>query len=347
MNFETLLKSLPQTGIEDWRKAATKQLRGEAIESINVLIANELEVEPYASHSSKQITSVGGHYGWTILSDLSALNTLHVDTVMEQLEGGAQGVFVGDGAFSLSAEELTEIRFDFLKVVVASKQTKEAIDWLSSVIPHAHRAEAEVYVSSKSEHAWQVLSSLMEQQLNGNVLIEALSPSDENRLSQLAEEIKNALVSAATENDVQVLSQHLAISWPVAADYVQTLVELRAIRLLFANCCLACGVPQPLPSLKIIGKISSEQGQTHEAYLIDASTRAVAAVSAGVEGLVISPYPDGDPTINSRRVRNMQHVLAIESGFEHVADPLQGAAFVEKCSTMLAEKVWNDLIQEG
>ena len=342
MNFETLLSSLPQTGIEEWRKAAAKQLKGEALESINVHIDSAISQEPYAVYSPDHVKSVGGTYGWTVLSDLTNPPQLEADLVMEELEGGTQGFVLSDKAFGLTPEQLKEVRFDFLKLVLLASHSADSIDWMSKVIPGDQRSGATVYLSTSAIAAHQTLQQLQASGVNGHVILVAPDCSTEERLFQIIDNLKQALAHCPTIDAANKLANRLAFFWPIAADYAQNLIELRAIRLLSANCCHAFGLEQPLPSLTIIGSISGELNQAH---LIDASTRAVAAASAGVDALVISPYSGGDSSINRRRARNIQHVLAIESGFNHVVDPLKGAAFVEKYSELLAEKVWNAIIE--
>jgi len=128
-------------------------------------------------------------------------------------------------------------------------------------------------------------------------------------------------------------------------DYLAGIAELRALRLLWFNLLESLECPHPIsPTVEVqVYPLPDTPDPNH--YLIEATTRTMAAVLGGAQAVGILPAED---TLQQRRLcRNLHHILRLESKLERVADPAAGSFFFETLTERLAEKVWKDLGKES
>ncbi len=338
MTFEELLASLPKSDLETWRKAATRQLKGRELDSINVDIGGVF-LPPYAQPGGPA-PSVGGSGLWTIVSDVRA----DVAPIIEELDGGAQGLLVEASQLQALAHQGEGIRYDFIHTFIANMERDE-LQRLLACIPAEQRADANVVLQTEPAQAYQLWAEAERAGLaSAHVLCAASSssPGLAEELLTLLRELKTILSNCGDELRLAEFASNIYAQVAVAADYPSTLVKLRAVRLLYANLLHGFTCREPLPPLKLLAVIAPQPEQTAEHYLIDATVRVVAAATAGVDAICVSAR---NPLERSR-VRKLQHVLAIEAGFAGAGEVLRGAAFVEQAAHKLAEQVWEHFAAE-
>jgi methylmalonyl-CoA mutase N-terminal domain/subunit len=89
-----------------------------------------------------------------------------------------------------------------------------------------------------------------------------------------------------------------------------------------------------------------KEGESPDAYLVRATSSAVAANVAGVSGLCIHHHeqPAGDHY--RRNNRNIHHLLHMESGLPKQADPMAGAYAIDHYTAAWATAIWEKLDRE-
>lgn len=342
MNFTELFSKLPTSTLQDWETAARKQLKGKPLESINVSYIEGVETAPFVAGT--QTTSVGGgSQGWVQFSSFTADSEISGALLLEALNGGAQGIALSFQDLARISTELSEVRFDFISLKV-NGLTIAHQERLVDLIPVAQHSQACVIVELAEDLQPADFKVLVDK--IGDVKF-LLSPKLEvgvaTSFSAVKSAVKSVLSACETEEELLSTMSRLGVELVLSSDYLQNIIYSHALRLLFANMYHAFGAPEPLNRPYLFGRISPRaEEKSHETYLIDATARAVAGISGGLDALSISPYPDSDQFLAARRSRNIQNVLAIEGLLGLPLTAVAGAAFFEKAALDLVSSVWSD-----
>ena len=151
-----------------------------------------------------------------------------------------------------------------------------------------------------------------------------------------------------------VVNGFLQFSIPVGTNYFVEIAKPRALKLLWANALKAWEVENAaMPPIEAHIALSEETEGTYNS-LIQATTQAMSAVLGGVSRLTVSNGQASNlqpPTssLSTRIVRNVQHILKMESHFGRVADPVAGSYFLENLTEKLAGAAWKEFqtLQDG
>ena len=327
-DFDTLLAGMPRYGAPEWRAAALRELRGAALESIAVELDEGLAVSPYAVPTPGRPVEFPPGRG-LVLADLHEAAELAEADLLTELEGGAQGLWLPEDSGTLNPVD--GIRFDYLTTVFPGAATA------LRCVPEPQRQGAGVWVPSNPERAAATLTRLQRDFPGGAVVFELDSRGGPIHVVRAGMQVLRTALAVAP--DPRALADGAILRLPLRREYPLSLVELQAIKLAWRKVLLEVGVSEPLPPPRLWGTVpASADGQTAEDSLIDASTRAVAAMTAGVEALSVAAYPGIDPVAARRRARNVAVVLQIEAGLAQGADVLAGAAWVERAATEVLER---------
>lgn len=342
-SFGELLASLPRSGPAEWRAAATRQLRGREPSSLDVDLGGGIAVPPYAPVDPSAEAPRLERERVYVLADLHAATRLAPADVLAELEGGAQGLWLPRGG--LPAGGLPEVRFDFLVTALASAGGG-AVPPALEVIPPGQRGDAQVWVASAPAEAAAVSRALRREFPKGAVVIaDDLAGADPfartlHRVRRLGE----ALAGAAAPAEARELCRGIVLAVTPPADYLEALVELRAVGLAFGRLCAGAGVADGGPPLRTWARIApTGPEQTPEHYLVDATVRATAALTAGATAVSVAAHAGSDPARERRRARNVANVLQLETDLASAGDPLAGAAWVEGAAAEVLRRVWDGL----
>ena len=330
VDFQSLLRSLPKSTQADWRTAAERLLRGKTIDDISVTDVGGA-LDPYATtegYRSRLLPSP--RFGWTIMANPESATA---EVTALALSTGAQGLDLGRvHVGELEPAAFTSVRFDFLTTCFAD------FDAARAVVPQQLRADSAVWLQGATPEALSALAHVGFAPAHIATLLRATTGSHQLPVQAALAQLVDYL--SETQKPAQLLP-HIVLRMEVPSDYVQAIVQLTAMRLLWANVCLSFGADEPVPPCRIYGQICPQPEATAEGYLVDAAARSVAAVSAGVEALSVEPFA-GDPQ-QLRRSITLQQVLALEGNFAMHGDAVRGAAFVETAAVELAEAAWSNL----
>ena len=158
--------------------------------------------------------------------------------------------------------------------------------------------------------------------------------------------LREALASATAPAEARELRRGIVLAVIPPPDYLETLVELRAVGLAFARLCANADADavDGAPALRTWARIApAGPEQTPEQYLVDATVRAAAALTAGATAISVAAHPGGDPARERRRARNVANVLQLETDLASAGDPLAGAAWVEAAAAAVSRRVWDEL----
>ena len=336
--FETLLAALPRSGHDAWRAAALRQLRGDRLDGIGYDLAPAIGLPPYATPDGVGGAPAGGKRPLVAIADVRDASAVES---LGELEGGAQGLWLRPEALEATAS--AGVRFDFVTTVVEGLPSGTSGESLGG-IPPEQRAAARVWCAAEARRAGDVLGGALETLPLASAVVGGGGGHDDadtlGRVRAGFDALDRSLASAP--RDV-ALADRLVLRYAVGPSYPRTLVEVRALELLYANRCAAAGRPEPLPGLRLWAVVEPPStAVTPEEYLIDAACRATAAATCGPAALTVKPLAakPTDRARERRRARNVVNVLQLETDLAGGPDVLRGAAWVERAATAVAREVW-------
>lgn len=346
VTFDELLAGLPRSTHAAWRAAAAHELRGESTDTIALHLDGLDPTEPYATPTADATTvSAFVRYGFAQLSDLTDAQQVTAALVLTELEGGASGVTLDLDRGRIDWVGFEAVRFDIITTHVVG-QTDALLAFAKTLherLELAAREEVELLLEPRDPLAlatrWAEVTGLFPRARFAFAADAAA----------LDDWLQTAERTVAASPDPQRLLARTALAWTPPADYLTTVVTQRAVQLLWANLCArhlyGDAADQPLPAPLVLARIApADDAQTPEAYLIDATIRTTAALSAGAGAVSIAPHPGQGSAAGlvtqRRRARNVLNVLAIEARLGQEGDALRGAALLEDLAVRLARRVW-------
>lgn len=145
--------------------------------------------------------------------------------------------------------------------------------------------------------------------------------------------------------------QFIQFSMPIGKSYFLEIAKTRALKLLWINVLKGWEAPLHYPGITAYFK---PEAYTDDLYsnMIRATTMSMSAVLGGATQLCVLPYDAGRsaaaayPAAFGRRIaRNVQHLMKMESALDELDDPAAGSYYIEKLTTLLADKAWSEFRQ--
>ena len=134
----------------------------------------------------------------------------------------------------------------------------------------------------------------------------------------------------------------IEFSFTIGKNFLREITKLRAFRLLWNRVIEAYAVNPAEVNTPIHCTTSLELASSPE-NAIRLSVEAIAAVLGGCNSLTITPFSNDKTDFPERISRNIALLLKEESFLDKVIDPLGGSYYIEKTTSILAEKTWSML----
>lgn len=132
-------------------------------------------------------------------------------------------------------------------------------------------------------------------------------------------------------------------------DYINNIVQIRTIKLLWFNLCEALQKTSKFDELRIVGIVDQEVLEENaNQNMISLSHITTSMMSSGID-IISCPSSQLDPSKDNefyRRIsRNLFHLLTLEGHLDKVVDPAAGSYCFESLSIERAQEAWKLFIQ--
>ncbi len=149
---------------------------------------------------------------------------------------------------------------------------------------------------------------------------------------------------------LEIAAKQISFSFSVGTNFFMEIAKLRAGRMLWAQIVEAFGGSQEAQKMYIHARTSAFTKSVYDPYvnMLRTTTEAFSAVVGGVDSLHVSYFDEAIRPADdfSRRIaRNTQIMLQQECNLTQPVDPAGGSWYVEKLTSLVAEKAWS-LFQE-
>jgi len=142
---------------------------------------------------------------------------------------------------------------------------------------------------------------------------------------------------------IEKLIDKIEIPFGINQSYFLNISKIRAFKILWANVIKAYQVENiklPFTSAFFVPSAFDDKNYTN---MIRATTMAMSAIVGSVDVLTIQPSNLSDKAFAKRVARNLHHILAMESHFDHVVDPAAGSYYIENLTLQISKAVWTKL----
>lgn len=144
---------------------------------------------------------------------------------------------------------------------------------------------------------------------------------------------------------INVIAGSMRFTFGIGPFYFMEIAKLRAARMLWTKVAESCGGGVEAQKMTVHARTSRYNQTLYDPYvnMLRTTTEAFAAISGGVDSLHTNPFNEitGGTDEFARRVsRNVQILLAEESGLTRFTDPAGGSYFVETLTHQVAAKAW-------
>lgn len=369
-NRPHLFEEFPPVSKAEWLEQIRRDLKGKAVEELDWQVST-LRVSPFHHLDDRAMAPMpfSGRSTWEAAEDIPATDLLAANKCAHRAiaEGMSSLRFIlceplGDHRMEglLDGIDPQSISLHFFE----KNRNAEPV----TLLRHLHHTLVKVHVDSavvKGGLAWAVEVPLVVDDLvlllefvddhlpNFKVLPVGvgLDWTDANRtvdnLAALLAGMDHWL-STLTEAgfEAETIFRRMFLHMGVNDNYFVGLTSLRATSLLTTHLARTWGVALNEPMF--LDVYFSPYAQSADPYrqLLAATTRAMAAIAGGATRLTIAP-PDAIDTEHPTTpdefrhlVRNVHHILRLESYFDAVSDPAAGSYFFENLTERLAAAAW-------
>ncbi len=338
-----------------WKVAAEQTLKGKPLDILKWKVDDQILLDPYytagdEAPSTRTLLHPKKGNQWHIGESFNADDPVATnDLLLKALAFGLDSPLLFDVEhFDVC---LQGARLDFLFPVFRGGQFASYLDWIQSQSLEMNELEGAFIAYESDFGAINIIDSLPQIKAVSTALPQyfhshfsfAIDPEDLGK-SIGAHLIKlSDLIFQLKSHDIPV---KIICEIECDNDFIKTISVIRALRLLICHICDAYGVSAD--SILLDAYVYQTALDT-QLGMIGASSQALAAVTAGVDGLTISCETfnvQQDEESTRRMARNVHHLMKMESGLDQVVDPLAGSYTIEELTGQIAKGSWK-VFQKG
>lgn len=357
----------------DWLKQIERELKGKPLEELTWMPAEGIRVSPF-QHPDDQPEPSTPLYrererqSWQIAesfqigSDPVEANTQLLDALNNGVEAPWLVWEHVPDAQALS-DVLNQVELPFLHTHFVLPGHATAADWvqLAQMLTDIglHRAwdlsslrgsfQIDLQVLDLGVHQLKQLQSLLPQFQLFCLDVRTLSAAPADMPNTLQLTLQWGIDSMHRLQTLGIPPQRwgtlVCVQVGIGQSYLAEIARLRALRHLWANHFQQLGLAEAaFPTLEVHFAPDSLDSDRYQ-NMIRATTQAMSAVLGGANRLLVPASDPADPKPFTRRIaRNVQHLLKLEAGLEHVVDPAAGSYYIEALTTQLARVAWEQKV---
>lgn len=367
-----LFDAFPSITKAEWLDKIKQDLKGKAIADLDWKLGLGLTISPFAHPEDlttlpPPIINYKNRNTWEIGETILVqdVDAAHIQA-LQALEGGVNALYFKLTAVlnkSQLAKLLNGIQQEWIsthfEITCSLTSTRQFVEDLLAVISQKQQNPALIKGSIKNDFLnigeliyFKEIESFLRFAMQALPHFSFL-PIDsqefyrgkENTIQEIAFMLAkaNAYLQYFTEDFTDALQFSVVLS----ESYFLNIAKIRVFKLLWNNIQEAYEVE----TINVIEAHIAESTLQDDKYqnMISTTTQAMSAVIGGVDRLYIAPADSkeqmGGTTFTRRIARNVQHLLQMESHFDHVVDPAAGSYYIEQLTNKLAQKAWKQFQQ--
>jgi methylmalonyl-CoA mutase len=345
---------------ENWIKAIEKFLKGKTKDSLDIEIEEGLCISPlqrYEDSSFSQLTDKNAttNNNWKICELINAGKESEFDykrsntNMLKALERGVNSLII-DLSSLPTKEELT-ILFEGVYIELIDLHFRGPGIEASPLNFLKNLAESQ---DSKKICGSCDLGNISDKDLLESVnfsldvftdfrLINiSIENSGTDNLCKSLNEVSNKIDLLLKEGKkIEQIANCFRFEYNVGFDYFVEIATLRAIPKLWFGILQAYNSQKAIP-VYIHSSTLIDKNKDKYKNMIAATTQTMSAAIAGSDSIYISPSDSSEKSkeFTERIAVNVQHILQSESYLNRVSDPAAGSYYLEKLTSLITEKAW-------
>ncbi|MES2798264.1 MAG: methylmalonyl-CoA mutase family protein [Bacteroidota bacterium] len=336
---------------EDWLNQIEKDLKGKS----HSILLGDSSFQPYFHFSDRieiKIPKSKSDNQWQIAESINCINNqLANRQILEALEGGANSIQLNiKNTWSLAdfSEIFESVYLDFISIHFNIISIDFDINTFFEIFKNylGNISLKPNQISGSIQHEFSEFQfNLFDEftSIKYTIFKEEKGTDTILSLADLLVKAEHYLANIEGENKRKPLINSIAFSLEINDYFYLNIAKIRAFKILWATILESYHI-----DFQIFTKVSISTNSipNENTRLISATNQAISAIVAGIDLIEIQEF-NFDPNqfgsgFNKRIARNIQNLLADESGFAHVFDPSNGSYFIENYTRNIVEKVWTE-----
>lgn len=248
--------------------------------------------------------------------------------ILTALSFGAQSIYLKnhDQNTQPLSDLLKDVEPDFVKIIIASNDDH---------IFESNNLHKNIFL--RKNFAFADKADLQE-----HVQYSCQLSTDGNWTDVVIETLKPFFQKLNNSKDKRALLQQTVIEISPSSDYLKTIIQTRVLHKVVEAIFSYAEAEYEPSAVSIEHHISNKENLANDQYVLFATTSAVAASLSGGHGMMITSPASDAPGYYNRIVRNIHHLLAMESEIYRQTDPLAGSFTIDHYTHR-----WTDMIVRG
>ena len=366
-----LFQEFESADLETWKEAALKMLKGKALETLQHLSYENIEIAPiYTADQGIEATSLPAPpQTWSNQIEFkvfhnqeSKLNAL----ALTAIQNGADAII-----FHLLGYE--EIDFKTLLHQIPTEQIEVSFAFIPDNIKYADALKALdfqgnvqfdilshwIFTGEQEDANWDKLSKIVQDyDQNDTKSIAIDTDAFHQQEISVIQELAIALALAVEYIDqlnqkgitIEKILPKIFFTLYISGDYFMEIAKLRAMRSLWAQIIRAYNVDQVSCFIRArTGRWNKFTEDIHT-NILRSTTEALSAVVGNCDQVTVGGFDEPlegshKQEIAGRIARNISNILKQESHLDKIIDPGHGSYYIEYLTQKVAKKAW-ELFQE-
>jgi len=334
---ESILEEFNEVSKEEWLSKIRDDLRGKEVREMDWDFDETLSIKPFVHADDVRYGSseIAFNAQWEIAEEFDIIEeAISNHEILEALAGGCEVIMLNVKSLPDWSSLLQGVDLGLIKtyVIPGAEELTQAI--IVSLENFLEKSKGKI--NSGDNSSAPVIHIRNKKNVIGGpahlhpkkTVVEGLAKTIQEGIQLITQSYDQDTVECVVE---------------IGDTYFIEIARFRALRILWANALAAFGLEKP--SLFVEGRFSNrDMSADVHINMIAAGSKALAAISGGVDRLVIAPS-DTHPTAFHRRIsRNINHILRYESKLDSIDDPVKGSYYIENLTGQLVEQAWSRLI---
>jgi methylmalonyl-CoA mutase len=343
--IDSILEVFGGVSKEEWLSKIRKDLGSKAIDEMYWDFDSELKINPFvhAEDIERGLSDIKFEAAWEIAEEFQVIDEeISNEEILDALTGGCEVIMLKVKDIPDWSMLLNGVNLGIIKTYVIPDTQEITQSLIASLDDFLQKLSANIAAPAQS--ADQVGSAAPVIHIRNDKFIiggPAHLHPDKTVVEGLAKTISEGihLITGSYEHHtVECVVE-------IGDAYFVEIARLRALRILWSNSLAALGLDKP--SLFVEGRFSNRDMSEDVHYnMIAAGSKALSAISGGVDRLIIAGS-DVHPNSFHRRIsRNIHHILRYESKLDTIDDPVKGSYYIENLTRQIVEKAWAKLIED-
>lgn len=364
MDNKFIFESFESVSEQDWWNKIEKDLKGKALESLNIEIEDGISTAPlYMDKGSYKQNIVTANNDWFVCEAvISVTNEVQTNKEMlSALTGGANALELSITQVEINFEQLfKDIHLDYINLIFSAVPKAQVKTFVEGFLSYCNDKKYQnIKWSLRTDRGFlikdiPIILDIIQLSRKHQQKPIACLHLDVNPTISYSEQVSAALKFANLWIEqlldkalpIQDIAHLFSFKLDISSKFFPEIAKLRALNHLWLHLLEAYGLETSAPKVIHAYTVSNTNIENPYWDMIAATTQCLSAAISTVNLITVRPVilSEAQATFSRRIARNIQHLLKNESYIHKVSNPIDGAYYVEQLTQSIASKAWLSIL---